>query len=145
MANVSNPELSAAYQEVLKDAFDTNWCVFGYEGAQNIVLQGKGNGGLEELKAQLHDDQCQFAYLRVIAGDSESKRAKFVFISWCGDHVGALKRAKMSVHKASVKTVITNFAIEIHATKQEELVEEDIMTKVIKSGGANYSGNTSTN
>ena len=78
----------------------------GYEGNAKIVLQGKGSGGLSELTSEFKDDQCQYAYLRVISGDSESRRTKFVFISWCGEQVGALKRAKMSVHKASVKTVI---------------------------------------
>jgi hypothetical protein len=81
--------------------------LFGYEGTTNkIVSQGKGEGGLAELVEQFADDQAQYAYLRVVSGDSESKRTKFVFISWCGPSVGALKRAKMSVHKADVKKVI---------------------------------------
>eukprot|EP01133_Synstelium_polycarpum_P004282 gene4282-5000_t len=142
MANVSNPELSAVYEQIRSDANDTNWCVFGYEG-NNIVLQNQGTGGLSELAACFQDDQAQYAYLRVISGDSESKRAKFVFISWCGVGVGALKRAKMSVHKASVKTVIKAFSVETHAENQSELDEEELMTKVRKSGGADYSGNKS--
>lgn len=47
-----------------------------------------------------------YGYLRVVSGDSESKRSKFVFISWVGEKVGPLKRAKVSVHKASVKQII---------------------------------------
>ncbi len=80
--------------------------VYGYEGNNKIVVQGSGSGGLEELKGILQDDQVHYGYLRVVSGDSESKRAKFVFISWVGEKVGALKRAKVSVHKASVKQVI---------------------------------------
>ncbi|EGG16271.1 actin binding protein [Cavenderia fasciculata] len=140
MADVSNPELGEAYREVLADGNDTNWTLFGYEGNSTIVLQGKGSGGLEELKSNLHDDQVQFGYLRVTSGDSESKRAKFVLISWCGEKVGPLKRAKLSVHKASVKKVILNFAVEVHAEKQEELDEDEINTKVRKASGADYSG-----
>lgn len=70
------------------------------------MLQDKGTGGLEELASRFADDQAQYAYIRVISGDQESRRTKFVFVSWCGESVGALKRAKMSVHKASVKQVI---------------------------------------
>lgn len=80
--------------------------LFGYEGNNKIVLQGKGEGGLSELAAKFVDDQAQYAYLRVVTGDQESKRTKFVFVSWCGAGVGALKRAKMSVHKADIKKVI---------------------------------------
>jgi hypothetical protein len=79
--------------------------VFGLED-KTLVMQGTGSGGLYELKNLLEDDKVQFAYLRVTSGDAESKRAKFVFISWCGEKVGALKRAKVSVQKADVKKVL---------------------------------------
>jgi len=141
MADVSDPELKATYEEVRSDANDTNWVLYGYEGNNKIVKQAAGAGGLDELKAELKEDQVQYGYLRVVSGDSESKRAKFVFISWVGERVGPLKRAKVSVHKAGVKQIIQSFAIEVHAEKQEELVEDDILSRVRKAGGADYSGN----
>jgi len=104
-------------------------------------VQGKGAGGVEELKALLEEDQCQYAYIRVISGDAESKRSKFVFLSWVGERVSPLKRAKVSVHKANVKKVIQSYAVEVHAESLEELTEEDILAKVRKAGGADYSGN----
>jgi len=141
MADVSDPELKSAYEDVRSDANDTNWVVYGYEGNNKIVKKASGAGGLDELKGTLEDDQVQYGYLRVVSGDSESKRAKFVFISWVGERVGPLKRAKVSVHKAGVKQVIQSFAIEVHAEKQDELAEEDILARVRKAGGADYSGN----
>lgn len=140
MADVSDPELKAAYDEVRSDKSDTNWTVFGYEGASKIVLQGKGSGGLTEAAALFQPDQAQYGFLRVISGDTESKRAKFVFVSWCGESVGALKRAKMSVHKASVKQVIKEFSVEVHYTEKAELDEEALLARVKKAGGADYSG-----
>jgi len=144
MCDVSDPELKAAYEEVRTDANDTAWCLFGYEG-NAIKVQGKGSGDVEELKALLQDDQSQFGYLRVISGDNESKRAKFVFISWVGERVSPLKRAKVSVHKANIKSVIQSFAIEVHAEKQEELAESEILSRIRKAGGADYSGNLANN
>lgn len=143
MCDVSDPALAEAYADVRDDKTETDWAVFQYEGNNKIVLQAKGSGGISELVGQLDENSSQYAFLRVISGDSESRRAKFVFISWCGEGVGALKRAKMSVHKASVKTVVRDFAIEIHATSLDELSEEEIVGKVRKAGGADYSGNTS--
>ncbi|EFA75801.1 actin binding protein [Heterostelium album PN500] len=143
MADVSDPQLEQNYQKVLSDADETNWCVFGYDASgKNIVFQAAGTGGIEELKGHLAEDQCQYAYLRVISGDAESKRAKFVFISWCGEGVGALKRAKMSVHKASVKKVIKNYGVEAHFTNPDEVNENEIATKIKKASGADYSGNS---
>jgi len=144
MADVSDPAISETVRDVLSDASDTNWLVLGYEGNAVIKVQGSGSGGLEELRGFFRDDQSQYGYLRVTTGDSESKRTKFAFISWCGEQVGALKRAKMSVHKANIKSVITNYGVEIHATTLDELSEDIVVGKIKKAQGADYSGNTST-
>eukprot|EP01112_Ceratiomyxa_fruticulosa_P002788 TRINITY_DN1300_c0_g1_i1.p1 TRINITY_DN1300_c0_g1~~TRINITY_DN1300_c0_g1_i1.p1 ORF type:complete len:145 (-),score=28.47 TRINITY_DN1300_c0_g1_i1:251-685(-) len=143
MVDVSDPAISEAVRDVLSDATDTNWLVLGYEG-NTIKVQSSGSGGLSEMVAVFRDDQSQYGYLRVNTGDAESKRTKFALISWCGEQVGALKRAKMSVHKASIKTVITNYAVEIHGTTVDDLSEDAIMSKIKKAQGADYSGNTST-
>eukprot|EP01132_Coremiostelium_polycephalum_P002652 gene2652-3292_t len=145
MADVSDPTLTSSYQEVLADSNETNWVVFGYDGPNKIVFRNKGSNGVEELKSELKDDEVLYGYLRVVSGDNESKRAKFVLISWCGESVGPLKRAKLSVHKASVKQIIKNYAVEVHGTKLEEITEEDILTRVKKASGADYSGYTGGN
>ncbi|KAM9954168.1 hypothetical protein ACTFIR_009307 [Dictyostelium discoideum] len=146
MADVSSPELKAAYDEVLADSNDTNWCLFKYEGKNKIVLAGKGSGGFAELAQEINQpSERLYAYLRVVSGDDESKRSKFVFISWCGEEVGALAKANVSVHKASVKQVIKNIGVEVHYTVAEDVNEDELMTKVRKSSGADYSGNKSTN
>jgi len=44
--------------------------------------------------------------MRVDTGDELSKRVKFVLVTWVGLNVGALQRAKMSIDKSVVKTVI---------------------------------------
>jgi len=113
--------------------------LIGYEG-NKLVLQADGTDGLDGLVKNLAEDQVQYAYLRVVAGDNESKRSKFVFISWVGEKVTALKRAKVSVHKADVKKTLRDFAVEIHGEHHSELTEDIIMTKVRKAGGADYSG-----
>ncbi|KAK5581766.1 hypothetical protein RB653_003344 [Dictyostelium firmibasis] len=146
MADVSSPELKAAYDEVLLDSSETNWCLFKYEGKNKIVLAGKGSGGFAELAQELDQpEERLYAYLRVTSGDEESKRSKFAFISWCGDKVGPLAKANVSVHKASVKQVIKNIGVEFHYTTKEDIDEEELMTKIRKSSGADYSGNKSTN
>eukprot|EP01115_Flamella_aegyptia_P004354 TRINITY_DN1885_c0_g1_i1.p1 TRINITY_DN1885_c0_g1~~TRINITY_DN1885_c0_g1_i1.p1 ORF type:complete len:144 (-),score=80.39 TRINITY_DN1885_c0_g1_i1:37-468(-) len=132
--------VSDAYTDVRNDKTETNFAVFTLEGT-SLGVTATGTGGLAELVGHLQNDKSQFAYLRVISGDSESRRAKFVFISWCGTSVGALKRAKMSVQKAEVKKVVKDFTIEVHAETQEELDENQLMAKVRKAGGADYSGN----
>ena len=144
MVDVSDPKLTEAYNDIRNDSNPTNWCVFGYtDNNKAIECQATGEGGLEELLQQFKEDQAQYAYCAIITGDEESKRTKFILISWCGTGVGALKRAKMSVHKASVKQVLKEFASEFHGEALSDLEVESIRNKVIKSGGADYSGNKS--
>jgi hypothetical protein len=103
-------------------------------------VQSTGSGGFQELKSKFDDTQRQYAYVRFTTGDEESKRTKFVFISWCGEKVKALQKAQMSVHKADVKSIFKEYALEQHFTSQADLDEEKIRAAVVKAGGANYNG-----
>eukprot|EP01102_Stenamoeba_stenopodia_P020302 TRINITY_DN7858_c0_g1_i1.p2 TRINITY_DN7858_c0_g1~~TRINITY_DN7858_c0_g1_i1.p2 ORF type:complete len:146 (+),score=33.10 TRINITY_DN7858_c0_g1_i1:85-522(+) len=139
MADVSDPSLAAAYQDVRKDSTPTTWAVFGYAGKSNkVVLQGSGSGGWDEFVSHFKDEEAQYGFYRFTTGDSESKRAKFVFVAWVGSGVGRLVRARVSVHKANVKEVIRDYAAEVHAESREELDEDKVRDKVVKAGGAAY-------
>jgi len=114
--------------------------VFGYSGKTTIVFQSKGSDGLSGFVNALADDECQYGYVRVIVGDAESRRKKFVLCSWCGPNVGILKKAGMSVHKASVKDVCRDFSIEVHGDDRAAFDEKDVTAQVVKAMGANYMG-----
>lgn len=64
-----------------------------------LEVRGSGTGGLAEMRNNFVADEPMYGYVRVTAGDDESVRQKFVLVSWCGEGVKALKKAKMSVHK----------------------------------------------
>ena len=91
---------------------------------------------MNEAVAALKDDQCQYGMLKVTyQGDDETTRTKFVFFSWAGPNAKAIVKGKMSVHKASVKTVFTDYAVELHAVSRDELSESIVLERVKK---ANY-------
>jgi hypothetical protein len=53
-----------------------------------IILRGKGSGGLSEMKRKLHDNQIYVGVVRVRAVDDYgSHRAKFVYINYVGANV----------------------------------------------------------
>mmetsp|Transcript_13473 Transcript_13473/g.23272 ORF Transcript_13473/g.23272 Transcript_13473/m.23272 type:complete len:142 (-) Transcript_13473:101-526(-) len=141
MANIGDG-VAEAYEDVRNDKTDTTWALFKYVDKKTIDLDSKGTGDVDELAEKFNDDESAFAFLRVTTGDEESKRAKFVLVSWCGESVGALSRAKMSVHKASVKEKCRDFAIEKHYTEKAEISAQELIDEVTKAGGANYSANS---
>ena len=66
------------YNDVRNDSTLTNWFIFfkkrvlfGYEDDKfdRVLLLNKGNGGLEEFKKELKEDQASFGYLRIVIGN----------------------------------------------------------------------------
>ncbi|XP_029909831.1 coactosin-like protein [Myripristis murdjan] len=125
-----------AYNQVRDDNTEINWAAFKYEGSM-IVPAGQGTD-YEEFKRQCTDDARLFGFVRVTTGDAMSKRAKFTLITWIGENVSGLQRAKISTDKTLVKDIVQNFAKEFMISDVRELDEDYIRTELKKAGGANY-------
>jgi len=138
MADVSDSELGETYQAIRTDSNPTNWAVLGYEGNSKIVLQGKGSGGLPELAEQLQEDQAQYAYLRVTSGDEESKRTKFVLISWCGEGVVGMKKGVFGNQAQEAALLFKGFHVQLNARNEKDLNENQLIEKLKKATGASY-------
>ncbi|KAI8984463.1 hypothetical protein BDF20DRAFT_860138 [Mycotypha africana] len=140
--NVSDPALIKAYEDVRSDKTETNWAFFDFADGKPDRLQvaGTGTGGLSEFTAQLKPEVAGWGYVRMnMSNDEYSQRVKFVFIPWCGDKVGIMRKAKLSIQIADVKKdIVRNYHIEVPASSKQDLNENDIMTKLRRAGGANY-------
>ncbi|KAI9014149.1 actin depolymerizing protein [Hyaloraphidium curvatum] len=140
---VLDPEIKEAYEAVRSDDDKTDWLLAVYEDGKkdSLKLAGKGTGGLEALKAELKDDACAYGYIGMDVGNDElSIRRKFVLVSWTPANVSVMRRAKVSVHLAGVKKVLSVFSIEAPASTLQDLDYKEIETRVKKSMGANYDG-----
>ncbi|KAL1949230.1 hypothetical protein VTO73DRAFT_11036 [Trametes versicolor] len=143
MADLSDPKIDEAYQDVRADKTDTNWLLLDYESDRSDKLQltSTGSGGLAELREQLDDSKASYAYVRVqYANDKESKREKFILVVWIGPNCKVMRKAKISVHAADVKTVLRVYSVEVPAREKDDLKEEPIVIKLRKAGGASYDG-----
>ena len=144
MVDNSDPGLEEIYTAVMNDSDNTNWAVIGYNDDYNALeVKSSGEGNWDEfLDFMCEEGVIHYGYCRVNTGDEESKRAKFVLTAWIGRGTSVLKKAKVSVHKASVKEVFRNFAVEVAGESRDDFRESEIMAQVVKAMGANYSGNT---
>jgi len=136
MTSIDKEQIQNAYEDVRSDTTETTWLILSYDG-QRIVVNSTGSD-YDEFKSSFSDDARLYGFIRIDTGDEMSKRAKFVLITWVGPNVSALQRAKMSVDKSMVKTVIANFAIEVLASEHEELERANLVDTLRKAGGANY-------
>jgi len=135
MADVSDSSIDDAYAKVRKNDGEINWLLLGYENNKKIVLVGSGGGGVSEMAGNVSADGCFYGYLRVVLQDDETKRTKFVFVTFKGDNAPVMRKGNMSVHINNVKTKIKDFSVQVNATEASELTEEAVLGK-IKS--ANY-------
>jgi len=137
MTTMDNAAIGTAYDDVRNDSTETTWAVFKYEEDNSIAVGGTGSD-FEEFQSHFENDVRVFGFLRVTSGDELSKRAKFVLVSWCGNGVPPLRRAKMSTDKTEIKRIVQSFAVEIQTNELAELEESAIKDVVAKAGGANY-------
>eukprot|EP01043_Picozoa_sp_COSAG02_P073944 COSAG02_NODE_14590_length_1256_cov_44.095938_1_plen_224_part_01 len=142
MADLSDPSLKEWVAEVKDDACPTSWVLFGYSGKTKIVGEAKGTGEAEEFWEQwrglLKDNEIQFSLVRITMGDAESRRPKFVFVTWLGTSVGVMARSRGGMHKADMKSVMGQFHIELSTDSTDEIELELVKKALKKAMGADY-------
>ncbi|EKD03988.1 hypothetical protein A1Q2_01662 [Trichosporon asahii var. asahii CBS 8904] len=125
MADVKDPKIAEA--DVQSDKSD------------KLVLSETGTGDLAEFASKLDPTKASFGFVRVTySNDDHSQRVKFAFVTWIGEQVKVMRRAKVSVHSSDVKNVIRSYSIEVSAESTDDLKEDDIVQRMRKAGGANY-------
>ncbi|KAJ8593681.1 ADF-like domain-containing protein [Rhizopogon salebrosus TDB-379] len=143
MADLSDPTIDEAYQDVRSDKSDTNWLLLDYESdrSDKLTVTQTGTGGLVELRDVLADSKASYAYVRVTySNDKESQREKFILVVWIGPGCKVMRKAKISVHAADVKQVLRVYSIEVAAREKDDLKEDPIIVRLRKAGGASYDG-----
>jgi len=143
MADLTDPSIDEAYQEVRNDKSDTNWLLLDYESdrSDKLKVTTTGTGGLSELKEALEDSKASYAYVRVsYSNDKESTREKFILVVWIGPNCKVMRKAKISVHSADVKSVLRVYSIEVAAREKDDVNEDPIVVRLRKAGGASYDG-----
>lgn len=129
------------YQKVFSDSDPTSWLLFGYAG-RKITPQKSGEGTLADLIAEFDDSQVQYALLRLTKMDDggDSKRTKFIFITWVGEDAPALKKGMVNMHKDTVGGLFKGFHIEkaIYERGDLDSLSEELDSKLKAAAGANY-------
>uniref|UniRef100_A0A5F9DL18 Coactosin-like protein n=1 Tax=Oryctolagus cuniculus TaxID=9986 RepID=A0A5F9DL18_RABIT len=94
----------AAYNLVRDDGSAVIWVTFRYDGC--TIVPGEQGAEYERFVQQCTDDVRLFAFVRFTTGDAMSKRSKFALITWIGENVSGLQRAKTGTDKTLVKEVV---------------------------------------
>ncbi|KAL6076864.1 Rho GTPase-activating protein 17 [Balamuthia mandrillaris] len=133
-------ELEKAMAETFATASFSGWVLVGYvkDSVSVLTFQGSGKGGVDELVQNLHEDQVQFALLRIAVwkesgasgGEGEiSKTTRDIFIGWIGPRVGIVQKGKKKSHMGEVKDLLKPFHAELFALRKTNFTEEVVRAK----------------
>ncbi|KAJ1719324.1 actin binding protein [Coemansia erecta] len=134
-------EITSTHQRILASDSSISWAVYGFDrGGTTLNVQATGSEGLDELAEEFDDGKVQYAFARV--QDPNTQLAKFVFISWCGQGVPVFRKGMVSSQVGEVQQVLSGSHVTVIARSSEDVLPEEIMDKVERSSGAQYSYHT---
>jgi len=134
---VDKDAIRQAYEDVRSDTSDTEWAVFKFDGGNRLGVTATGKE-FGDFKNHFENDDRGFGYIRIKTGDEMSKRAKFVLVTWVGQNVSVMKKAKMSTDKALLKDIIQNMSVELQLENHGEFSADHFKMQVDKASGARY-------
>ncbi|XP_023339669.1 suppressor protein SRP40 [Eurytemora carolleeae] len=94
-----------AYTQVMEDNNGVEWAAFKFDSENMLSVSGTGSE-FSEFKSQFGSDDRGFGYIKIQTGDEMSKRSRFLLVTWVGNNVSVMKKAKMSTDKLLVKEII---------------------------------------
>ncbi|KAJ1954754.1 actin binding protein, partial [Dipsacomyces acuminosporus] len=134
-------EISSTHQRILSGDPSIAWAIYGFDrGGNALNVQSQGNEGLDVLADEFDNGKIQYAFARV--EDPNSRLPKFVFISWCGQGVPVFRKGLVGSQVGEVQQLLTGYHVAITARSEEDVQPEEIMDKVERSSGAQYSYHT---
>lgn len=125
-------ECEEAIRDVRNDETETQWAVVGIpKGKKSAALLGTGTG-FEEMVALFKDDVVAWAILRRILVVDESETVKFVYISWTGEGINRMLRARLGTWSGQAQELFSPYHVDIKATDLSE-VTLDVITNAIET------------
>jgi len=134
---VDKDAIRQAYDDVRSDTSETEWAVFKFDQGNRLGVTATGKE-FGDFKNLFEADDRGFGYIRIKTGDEMSKRAKFVLVTWVGQNVSVMKKAKMSTDKALMKDIIQNMSVELQLENHGEFSADHFKMQVDKASGARY-------
>ncbi|XP_067945161.1 drebrin-like protein B [Watersipora subatra] len=131
-------DIIKAWKDISNVDSNNTWVIYGYEGQTGVLKVVEiGDGDFEEMVDSLNAGKIQYAYCRVT--DPNTSLSKFVLVNWQGDGAPDVLKGRCANHVRDVAALLRGAHLTINARDEADLDTEDVLQKVAKSSGANYS------
>lgn len=134
--SITDKTIAEAFDE-LKNKDSINWLLCQYDSTgKALEFHSKGTKGLGEILDNFKDDIILYGVYKVIAVDDDSKRTKFIQITWVGPNVKPMVRAKVSTHKSVVISYFKGSHVEVHYGSTNDISKDDLAKRLTTSTGS---------
>jgi len=130
--------IKSVLQSVRKDTDAINWVLVGYQGTDFKVLEliSQGSGGFNELKSKISDvNTIYYGLLRVTEQIDDTTAVKFVFITYLGEKVPGVKKARITTQRGAITEFFGQYHVDVTVSNQSELTEDLIKSIVQAASG----------
>ncbi|KAF2078563.1 hypothetical protein CYY_000186 [Polysphondylium violaceum] len=132
-----------------------NWFLLSYDTKRNLVVYGKGQKGVNEMKSHLKEERSLFGLVSInyiesnpeqLSCSSESNKSatlkksnggnghsKTLFVQWLGKKSSALEKARRNSHLSGVSNLFKQHTLvhgELEADEVEDLNNSSILQKL---------------
>ncbi|WAR22646.1 DBNL-like protein [Mya arenaria] len=94
-------------------------------------------GGISDMVDDLNSSKIMYAYCKVL--DPNTNLPKFVLINWQGEAAPESMKFKCANHLRDVTNFFHGIHVTVNARTEDDMDEDDILKKVAKSSGSQYS------
>lgn len=125
-----------AISDVRNDTQENDFVLFSYVDnnpvKKKLTKVATGKGGIEELKKFIENESSGTYYglIRCHAVVQETKTIKFVFLTFIGEKIKVIEKAKITTHFGSVKDLIGQFHVDFFGSTLSELSADSLKEKV---------------
>jgi len=114
-AGVASDEVRQAVAGVRSDGEPCCWSLLGYSDERDpkLVLVASGDGAAEEMAPHLTQAAFLYALVRVKQMIDASVTIKFALISWVGEEVAPMRKARLSSLRGQASTVLSPYHTEL--------------------------------
>ena len=120
-------ELVSKIADVRDNSTPTDWVLASLSSeSEDLGLRvlGTGTGGVTELRELLTQENIFFGLVRTIETIDKTEAVKFVFISFVGEKIGVMRKARISTLRGGIQAAFDPFHCELLNLSSKEEVSE---------------------
>jgi len=124
--------IQEAISDIRNDSTETKWMFMAYNDKKQLQFIQKGEQGLDEMLPLFTDKVAGYALVRRTLQIDDSETVKFVKISWTGENIPRMLRAKLGIYEGTAAKILSPYHCELKATNLDE-ISENIITDAIST------------